>query len=483
MKSVSVEDDLLEKGKIINVPQGRSGRLMKATLAYGVSGLYTFGFTTCNIIAMVGKEKLALIHADLQVDPEYIDEEAKWFNGDLLTVIVIYRDQYKHALTVQMLPALRKMFPEILIEKVMDNQHDGVLLTFDQHSDNELHQNIVKFPISEHPKKLIYHPDEQRLVAVQKIEQVIGLHAKYITKKAVRKYLNIFDGRCWEHMMKHELEIHTAHEVTKKELKIFSQTDDYVTICGKLMGVVDAMSDKIPVQENLKDLVMPIAVELEGYLNNFDPQKIFLRNFKALLSKSNRNNIFQIEKPSSSHDNAVVKNLGQAFVDQNPVDRVIEVMGAYTRDASQTGFKKQLVDEFNTFYKHYNQRMKYKLHSDRSKELMTKSEKLLRESVSLSKEKKYEAARNLSIEALTFLSWSVVKSNPSLASAYWNIGRCTQRLGDFGDAMFFIKSAITLRKNHLELSDDHKDIVLLKKALEECQFELQKQNCQETLEK
>lgn len=483
MKGVSVEEDLLEKGKIINVPQGRSGRLMKATLEYGVSGLYTCGFTTCNIIAMVGKEKLALIHADLQVDPEYIHEEVKWFNGDLLSVIVIYRNQYKHALTVQMLPALTKMFPELLIEKVMDDQHDGVLLTFDQNSDNELHQNIVKFPISEHPKKLIYHPDEQRLVAVQKIEQVIGLHAKYLTKKAVRKYLNIFDGRSWEHMMEHELVMDAAHEITKKELKFFSQTDDYVTICGKLMGIVDAMTDKIPVQENIKDLVMPIAVELEGFLNNFDPLKIFLRNFKALLSKSNRNNIFQLEKPSSSHDNLVVVKLNQAFVDRNPVNKVMEVMNAYISEASQTGFKKQLVEEFNTFYKHYNQRMKYRLHLDRNKELIRKSEKLLRESVLLSKEKKYEAARNLSIEALIFLSWSALKSNPSLASAYWNIGRCTQKLGEFSEAIFFINGAVMLRKNYLELPDDHKDILLPKKALEECQFELQKQNCQDLLVK
>ncbi len=61
LKDASKESSL---GKIIHVPQGRSARLMKETLPYGIEGLYTQGFSICNIIAAIGQDKLVLIHAD-----------------------------------------------------------------------------------------------------------------------------------------------------------------------------------------------------------------------------------------------------------------------------------------------------------------------------------------------------------------------------------------------------------------------------------
>lgn len=446
-------------GKIIHVPQGKSGRLHSASGAYGISGLYTCEFTTCNILAFIGPTKLLLIHADLLTD---IREESKWIEEELQEVVLIYRQGYENALTIQMRPFLQERFGEKLKVISMDDAHDGVHLSFELNLEG-FHGQIRKFALRVNPPNLIRHPYEQLLVAVQKIEQVIGLNAKHRTGKSRKRYMTVYDGRAWEAMEEWELKVDVTHPATKEEINFFLATDDYLKVCGKLTGIVNSLQGRIPILEDLKELVMPIAFQLEGYLNNFNAPKLFIRNIKILFDEKLENSVVSMTSPTSLEDVEICKQIRK----ENSVEDVIALFEKYRDMAPATPFKKELMDCFDTCHRHYQERMRYTIVENERRVLKERFENHVRKAILHSQKQEYEAAKNLFFDALKIASECFLKDDPALASAYWNFGRILQRSGDGENAMFFIHIALQLREAY-----QRKEKQLIKKtrkALSECE--------------
>src|SRR5690606_8952205 len=126
---------------------------------------------------------------------------------------------------------------------------------------------VEKFPYGQTPQNLLHHPQEQKFLAVQKIEQIIGLRAKQQTKKFRNKQLRIFDGCAWETLEDWHFFIDTSHALTKKEMKSFTKDNPYITLNINLRELIGEVKKTIPFIGEFND--MHVTFYLEDYLNNF----------------------------------------------------------------------------------------------------------------------------------------------------------------------------------------------------------------------
>ena len=74
-------------GKVIYVPQGRSARLVAESSENGIKGLFSDGFSFCNILVGINQKesKILLTHVDGQTiifTPNKLMDEIKWLGKE-----------------------------------------------------------------------------------------------------------------------------------------------------------------------------------------------------------------------------------------------------------------------------------------------------------------------------------------------------------------------------------------------------------------
>lgn len=435
--------------KFIHTPQGRSTRLMQASLSYDIGGLYTNGFTSCNIIAVIGKEKIALVHADQKTSADMIANEVKWV-GDPSDVVLIFREKWRKIVTSRLFSELTKLLPgKIITLKSMDDDHDGVLLSFSESPDNPLHRNIKKYPMHHSMDNLIRHPDEQRFTAVQKIEQIIGINAIRLTGKMPVKPTMIFDGRAWEPIDSKELTINEHHSRTKGEVKFLRAGDTLMSYAGRLLGILTSYKDAIASAETMEELSTTIAPYLEGYFNDFQALKLFKRALYQLIDEKDLNSIFSLEKRGSEQDNEIVKNLltatKKADTSYESIDNLITT---YKKEAPDTLFKKQLLVEYSNFNRHYKARMVYATHAVERQSWLTQATKYRERAIKHYQANEFPAAINLFHSELKLNTYSCLKDNQALASNYYNLGRCFFKTHQYKVGKILLENALILQENY-----------------------------------
>ncbi len=420
---------------------------MKATLAYGIDGLYTNGFSICNIIAVIGQDKLVLVHADQLTNPAAIKDEVEWVD-EPNELILIFREKWQNVLTTQMFRQLAKLLPNKKINLVkMDDEHDGVYLSFHASSANTLHPNIKKYPIHIHPDNLLRHPLEQLFLAVQKIEQIIGLRAKTETQRVRKKYLNIFDGRAWEPVGSNELMIDDSDDTTKKEIAFIKPHDSYIVIIGKLAGIAQSYHDIIKCVEDIKQFVQPIGFHLEGYLNNFDALKLFKRNLFQLTNENDKNSIFRLEQPGSNEDKEIVVGLQAALANPSSTANTFEkLLIPYKQEAPETPFKTQLTNEYTNFHKHYDERMIYTSQKEEYRAYLKKAVKHCKAAIETYQSNRFSGATNLFLEGLKLCTYCCLRIQDSLAKSYYNTGRALYQVQEYQKAKFFLNIALMIAR-------------------------------------
>jgi hypothetical protein len=279
--------------KIIYVPQGCSARFMKATESYGISGMFTDGFSSCNIVACFGpnKDKLVLMHVDIQTmcsdsQLEQLDEQVKWL-GDGAEVIIFYRkkcqevdgEAVKHDL-INFLNS-KDICPKVIPVAMEDG---GIYISFVEQQVSNVHPNIKIFNINNRPDGLIHHPQEQRCEAIQKITQIIDYEARILTKKTNSKVFSLFDGRAWEPLGQDELEINVSHKITKQDMEYFTKLDPWIVISKKLCNILGNVKKYVTVQESDFSFALGVGSYMEGYINNFNCELLLRRNLKDALN-------------------------------------------------------------------------------------------------------------------------------------------------------------------------------------------------------
>lgn len=421
---------------IIHVPQGRAGRFEKATLSYDLSGLYTWGFTSCNIVAFIGKERFSLIHFDANSHINYVRDEYRWV-GEPCEKLIIIREQGK-ILSAEILKALAGIK---FSTKNMDDAHDGVYISFKESGQTDIHPQIKKYPISQHPANLLCHPDEQKFLAVQKIEQIIGKRAKQEQQSFKVKQHVIFDSRGWEVIPEWELSVDCSHALTREEMKFFGANDDFVTISSKLLGIIAEVSKTVPLSSDSKTMAMSVAVHLEDYLNKFDYVTIFKRDIKEIFLSS------QSYQPENGQDEECKAKALQALQQNGDCFLLMDkIMEGYRTTAPDTRFKQDTLDCYALRAKNYQDRKAYF-------DLMEQNRKRLEQALQLSKAataryqaSEYKAAANLFLSVLKTIAHVARKDNPYMATTYYNIGRSLYKNGEYQTAEFFLDAAITLTK-------------------------------------
>lgn len=458
----------------INVPQMRGARMMSATKAYNVNGLFTSGYSTCNIIFGISpdKQKMILIHADLLLcsNPQQIINDANWLGTKELHIIL---RETGHPQAKLLLTEFNKHGITAKLHK-MDDEHDALFVTLEQQalSETQFHPHIKKLPIGEKPETLLCHPDEQRFLAVTKIQQLIGLIATNLTRQSPSKQMCIFDGGTWEPLEPYEFIVDTSHPSTKKEMDFFEKQDSFVTIMSKLNAIfMDLEKNGIPYQVGAKETVMSITFWLEGYFNNFDAVIPFKRNIFELFDRSNDNSIYKLETPKSNEDqtypNRIVETLNHPNASYSHVKDLIE---EYKVTGPETPFKKQAMSEITDFVKHYQQREFYKQQTELHQGMLTQAQNFAQSGKDLYGSSVFQnRSAEFFRQAFTLQSLHATKDKPELATLAYNTGRSLQKVGDFTVAAFFLKTAVTL-SNYLKETDPK--IQKYKDALKECETQI-----------
>lgn len=451
--------------KVIYVPQGYSARLMGATEVYDIKGLYTDGFSTCNIVACIGKDKLVLMHVDAQTILDKVEKEIAWV-GEPSEVIVILRNEdvcSGERVKAQLLEHLNQAMPSLsIVERIMDREHDGVYLSFKQHKQSDLHVNLQKFPLRKRPDNLIHHPQEQQFLAVQKIEQIIGQREKYQTRKAKNKQFYIFDGRAWETLGNNELKIDCSHQLTREEMQCFAKDDPYIVISGKVGGIIESAQKKIPIMSDLKEIALNVATHLEGYLHDYDYRRLFKRNLKDMINNDCNNPLSDADKDFKSQLSNLLQQNADIFKE------VEQLIATYQQNALETEFKTAIVSEYNSFSEHYLERKYYSDVKIACEQMKKRALSFNKQAVKEVQQKKYESAVNLFFDTLKLCTYCCMKDAPELAIAYFNFGRTLYRAGRYQEAHFSLNTSLLLRENYTQSKSNEQEIVKVKNALAEC---------------
>jgi tetratricopeptide (TPR) repeat protein len=135
-----------------------------------------------------------------------------------------------------------------------------------------------------------------------------------------------------------------------------------------------------------------------------------------------------------------------------------------------TKFKVSMLSEFPMFFKHYKER---KYYDNLSQEYVNiKREALNKSTLGIRdyKNANYESATKLFFKAIKELTLCCLKSDPDLATAYFNCGSSLARLDRHKDAVMFIKTSLLLRDNYTDPRPTLEQVNKTREALQECEL-------------
>jgi len=161
---------------VVYVPQGRIGRYRVESSQLGYTGLYTDGFSSCNVVAIFGKKgEMTLIHVDLMFPAHLINAEiAELERIEKSTdseVFVLHRGEFDAL-------AGRDYILENIVKRPTVYQVPrtcrGILLTNERNEEADLHPNLRLISNADTPAELIRHPDEKYFQTSTKIEMIFS---------------------------------------------------------------------------------------------------------------------------------------------------------------------------------------------------------------------------------------------------------------------------------------------------------------------
>lgn len=448
--------------KIIYVQQGNSARLSKTSMPYDIVGLFTDGFSSCNIIACRTDDKLVLMHIDTQtiispVMKHKIVEELKWI-GNVARVEVYYRKadeaNGEHVLNeLLVLFGREKIKPHTQITPL---EKGGVYLSFN---------GVELFAKDIQPDNLIHHPQEQQFTAVQKITQIVGVIDISKTQAHRVKTLNIFDGLAWQTITKSDLEIDISGRETKMDMEYFLQTDPCIAVAQKILDIRlnNIKHGIIMLDKDTPEAPMEIAFYMEGYLNGFDKAASFKQNIDYLIRG------YGALTPESPEDvkfkadiELVLKKSGDIFAE---VQNIIE---QYTQNAPNTKYKTDNLMVYQMFYDHYEKRRYFDSIGLERVDIKTNAIEKSKKAIESFLAKDFQTSSDLFLDVVKNLSYCCVNSDALLATAYYNYGRSLFCLGKHEEASIFLGISLNLRENYTLPKPEIAQLEKTRKALLEC---------------
>jgi len=468
------EGDSLNNAKVLHIPQGFSGRITQDSIHYGIEGLYTDSFGICNILVCLSKDKTKglLCHIDTHAINcwEKVRAEIEWV-GDDQELFILHRT-HKEVIKNALLKKVRtKLNVRVKMHTVaIAEEFDGILCTLKRNENSTIHPHIKALLIDVVPPNLHRHPQEQRVLAVQKIEQIIGQLELALTKRLRDKQFSIFDGRGWE-SLEEETRLQKMSEQTKAEMDFFQRDDLYVKIASKLLGVMRHTRENNPISASdeqnadiLNGSALDVAFFMESYLNDYtNIQAIFYRNVQDIFNN-------KATPPITAQDKQIILEVGNLKDPKTFYEVVTRLVEKFNAEAPESAFKEGILPEFKKISMHYINRLNYAKLDQEHQTQIQRAQKLNSEALACYKAKppNYERAAALFSQAICNLTFSTVKTDAQLASLYYNYGKTLLKLQDYTKAYHCLQYSLLLRQQNKLVKPDKADIEKIEAALLEC---------------
>ncbi len=456
---------------IINVPQGYSARLIaKDSASLGIEALYTDGFSSCNIIICLSEKRITLIHVDIKMhyDVLKIKKEIEWVDKPN-EFILLARSESPIRDNITQLFA--EYFPDRKLQsKIVTDDYDGVSVSFAKNQENQLHSQISQYPMEIKPDELCRHPQEKRLLAVQKIEQIIGVgfrarHPFNFVSLLQARQCHLFDGNAWEFLDKNHLKVDVPDEQTKYIMNTFDKDNPFITTARLLGEIIDSDNEGTVILEPIADMCLSVAPYIEYYLNDFaNEETLFSRNFKDSLD---------FYEASEKQDKDLKDKLLTLITQKgNVFKEITSAIEEYKLNSRNTIFKEKIVDEYGTFARSYKERHAYTEADIANSKQLQVAKKIASYGALAYQKKDYVNAEVFFKDTLKKMTLCCTKNNTQLAIAYYNLGRSLQQLERFVEAKKYLSYSLTLKKNFTSSKPERLSIEKTEKALADCQEQL-----------
>lgn len=439
--------------KLIHIPQGTAGILVEGQSNPEISGLYTHGFSTCNVIAFINKGRIGLLHFDWYTDESAINDLLAKM-GDKPKIIVIYRDtglMLKERITSH----LKNYKSQVNLEtKVIQNNLDGVCLYVTSSAENNLDSQIKILPL--HGKNvgvistddlpnasLERHPREREFAAVRKMEQLIGVKARHAVKQPNGKYkispeivnkgrcVNhlIFDGQYWL-SMDAESVIDESHVMTKEEMDYVRKNNNcYLTLSGALGGIAQGNGGFH--EQDLKESALSIGFWTEDYLRkeqSLDEEHLLRRNLQDTLTEKRKDARIEGELKFIAEFQELLKRNAAP----NNLQKCIESLRSYIKGENFAYF---MCDEFNTLHGHYLERKIYIDHQLALSRKIKASNQAYEKGLTAIRETKYSEGIELFKECLKLSHETLYKGDMRFCEIHYRCAICNYKAGNFDIAL------------------------------------------------
>lgn len=461
--------------KIIHVPEGRSGRLIKQSKNYGINGLYTDGFSSCCILSVIAQNKIVLMHLDQQLDPDAVAAEIQWVD-EPREVLLMFRELHTQAVATPLMRELHHLLPtQIITLKKVEDEVQGISVSFDTQEGNKVHKQIKVYHDGQHPAQLSRHPQEQGFDAVQKISQLIGVRARVRTGIVAKKQLTIFDGLFWQPLADKEFRIDSSNPLTKEELALLNPKDSCLKLMEKLIQIVSMIQKIYPMKSVEPIHCLKVAFYLEGYFNKFCALECLKNNLLQYINDTTAPT--SCYKPNSSADKEFCSELKKLLLQpETTINEITKIIDSYEENSPETQIKMQFIAEYTEFYlANYNERMSYTTQQENHQQMFQSAKRYSQKANQLYRSGQFDAAASLFKDALTLSISCCLKNNKCLATTFYNVGRSLFRGSEYLEAKPYLQYALYLRNSNDQSTPSEIDKV--QSALNECVKKIDLADC------
>lgn len=419
--------------KWINIPQGRTGRLIARVNYLQIAGLYTDRFSTCVVVIMKAKNRISMTHLDHMENPTQtpcrsVLEEYEWaYKQDQECEFIVVYNQYGQERVKQiedLISTVQKssnlpLVQSIKLKKIqVDDSIQAVKISFSQ--------GIEYSKAEIRPWNLVCHPKDLVIHTNRKIECIFFLSNQCVPK--ITKV--IFDGRFFEPIENHELSPFLASE---REHSYFSELGVHLGYMGMAVKLLEIFQKIKSVNKEIimlipeNDLCSGISKYVCMHLKKYDVKKIFFDDMAELVH-DNKLNMMLIEE-----DHLLIKEIEKAL--SNPdtalieTQRIVENLGE-----ARSKFQEFLIDIFEVFFENYSKLQAEKNRQHQAVCFQKQAGRLTDKAQQYFLQKNYEAAKNLYLEAFQLLSHSVTRDDLQLIKSCESVGNCYYQLNMFDEA-------------------------------------------------
>ncbi len=247
-------------------------------------------------------------------------------------------------------------------------------------------------------------------------------------------------------------------------MRLFSTNTLHIEIAGNLAGIVrESARSGIETLASAEEIGMEVAKYLEGYLNNYRYELLFKRNLRDAINSEeiNGDQSLPSDKNFQKKLNAILSKQKTMFEDiKTLVDEYVAM--------PSSAFKEQFMSEYGTLRRHYREREYYEKLRQESVRIKKEVSKMRDTVLERYQQERYEEAVTYCLMSLEKLTHVCLKSDPELAKAYYNLGKCLFKTKKYEKAIFSLDISLTLRRSYTHPQPTEEEIKRTEDALAEC---------------